>query len=116
MDEADRGIMHYLRENARTTFVDISKALGTFDATVYNRVKRLMELGAIAGFTMEVDETAIDKRTHGFILVNVKHTKRDRRLHPCIASDWHGFHGFLEQFPNYRSSSLLSENIRGYKV
>lgn len=72
LDEVDREIIQHLKENARTTFVDIGKALGISDATVYNRVKRLMEMGVIKRFTIEVDETAIGKRTHGFILVNVK--------------------------------------------
>ncbi|MCW4021184.1 MAG: Lrp/AsnC family transcriptional regulator, partial [Candidatus Bathyarchaeota archaeon] len=42
------------------------------DATVYNRVKRLTEMGVIKKFTIEVDAAAIGERTHGFILVNVK--------------------------------------------
>lgn len=73
LDEVDQGIIERLRENARTTFVDIGKALGVSDATVYNRVKRLMEMGAIKRFTIDVDEAAtMGKRTHGFMLVNVK--------------------------------------------
>jgi len=46
--------------------------LGISDATVYNRVKRLTEMGVIKKFTIEVDDAAVGKRTHGFILVNVK--------------------------------------------
>ena len=72
LDEVDQKIIGHLRENARTTFVDIGKALGVCDATVYNRVKRLMEMGVIKRFTIEVDEAAIGKGTSGFILVNVK--------------------------------------------
>ena len=72
LDEVDREIIRYLRENARMTFVDISKALDISDATVYNRVKRLTEMGVIKKFTIEVDDAAVGKRTHGFILVNVK--------------------------------------------
>lgn len=72
LDEVDRGIIEHLRMNARTTFVDIGKALGVSDATVYNRVKRLMEMGVIKRFTVEVDEAAVDERIHGFMLVNVK--------------------------------------------
>ena len=72
LDEVDREIIRYLRENARMTFVDIGKALDISDATVYNRVKRLTEMGAIKKFTIEVDDAAVGKRTHGFILVNVK--------------------------------------------
>jgi DNA-binding Lrp family transcriptional regulator len=72
LDEVDRKIIQHLRENARMTFVDIGKALDISDATVYNRVKRLTEMGVIKRFTIEVDDAAIGKRTHGFILVNVK--------------------------------------------
>jgi len=72
LDEVDQGIIEHLRENARMTFVDIGKALGVSDATVYNRVKRLTEMGVIKRFTIEVDEAATGPFTHGFILVNVK--------------------------------------------
>jgi len=72
LDEVDRGIIERLREDARMTFVDIGKALGVSDATVYNRVKRLLEVGVIKKFTIEVDETAVGKRVSGFIMVNVK--------------------------------------------
>ena len=72
LDEVDWGIIERLREDARMTFVDIGKALDVSDATVYNRVKRLMEVGVIKKFTIEVDETAVGKRVSGFIMVNVK--------------------------------------------
>jgi Lrp/AsnC family leucine-responsive transcriptional regulator len=72
LDEVDRGIIEHLMKNARTTFVDIGKALGVSDATVYNRVKHLMEMGVIKKFTIEVNEAAIGPFAHGFILVNVK--------------------------------------------
>jgi len=73
LKEVDRGIIECLSKNARMTFVDIGKTLGVSDATVYNRVKRLMEMGVIKRFTIEVDEAAVTgKRTRGFMLVNVK--------------------------------------------
>jgi len=72
LDEIDRGILERLRENARTTFVEIGKALGVSDATIYNRVKRLTEMGVVKKFTIEVDEAAIGRGTSGFILISVK--------------------------------------------
>ena len=72
LDEVDWGIIERLREDARMTFVDIGKALDVSDATVYNRVKRLIEVGVIKKFTIEVDETAVGKSVSGFIMVNVK--------------------------------------------
>jgi Lrp/AsnC family leucine-responsive transcriptional regulator len=72
LDEVDQGIIERLKEDARTTFVDIGKALDVSDATVYNRVKRLNEAGVIKRFTIEVDEAAVGKKVSGFILVNVR--------------------------------------------
>jgi len=72
LDEVDQKIIERLRKNARTTFVDIGKALGVSDATVYNRVKRLLEVGVIKRFTIDVDQAAIGPFAHGFIMVNVK--------------------------------------------
>ncbi len=72
LDEIDMGIVEHLRGNARSTFVEIGKALGVSDATVYNRVKRLTEMGVVKKFTIEVDEAAIGRGTSGFILVSVK--------------------------------------------
>ena len=63
--------MRHLKENSRTTFVDIGKALDISDATVYNRVKRLTEEGVITKFTIEVDMRGRGKRTRGFILMSV---------------------------------------------
>jgi Lrp/AsnC family transcriptional regulator for asnA, asnC and gidA len=64
--------MEYLGDNARMTYVDIGKAVGVSDAPVYNRVKRLREIGVLKRFTIEVDESALGRKVLGFILVNVK--------------------------------------------
>jgi Lrp/AsnC family leucine-responsive transcriptional regulator len=72
LDEVDRGIIDRLRENSRMTFVDIGRDLGVSDATVYNRVRRLMEAGVIKRFTVEVEEAALGRMVSGFMLVNVK--------------------------------------------
>ena len=72
LDELDIGIIDHLRENSRTTFVDIGKALGVSDATIYNRVKRLLEAGVIKRFTVEVEEAALGRNVSGFMLVNVR--------------------------------------------
>ncbi|UCE15519.1 MAG: Lrp/AsnC family transcriptional regulator [Candidatus Bathyarchaeota archaeon] len=72
LDEVDQGIIERLRKDARMTFVDIGKTLGVSDATIYNRVNRLTEMGVIKKFTIEVDEAALGRGTSGFILVSVK--------------------------------------------
>ena len=71
LDEVDREIIRHLTKNSRMTFVDIGKALDISDATIYNRVKRLMDEGVITKFTIEVNKAALGKRTRGFILMSV---------------------------------------------
>jgi len=83
LDDVDRGILKFLRENARTSYVEIGKALGVSDATVYNRANRLLEMGVIKRFTIEVDDSLLGMRAKGFVLLNVKPGSTDevsRRL------------------------------------
>jgi DNA-binding Lrp family transcriptional regulator len=72
LDDVDKKILDFLKANARKTFVDIGKSLGISDATVYNRVKRLSEIGLIKKFTIDIDESLLNERTMGFIKINVK--------------------------------------------
>ena len=55
MDELDYRILGILKKNARENFVDIAKALGVTEGTVRNRVKNLIEAGAIKRFTVEYE-------------------------------------------------------------
>jgi len=54
MDEIDDGILRILNENARTTYVDIGRAVGLSEGAVRNRVQALVDSGVIRKFTIEV--------------------------------------------------------------
>ncbi len=54
VDEIDMKILEILKENARTTYVDIGKALGLSEGTVRNRIQSLTDSGAIKRFTVEI--------------------------------------------------------------
>lgn len=54
MDEIDEKILKILKENSRTTYVDIGRALGLSEGTVRNRVQSLIDSGVISKFTIEV--------------------------------------------------------------
>jgi len=54
VDEIDMKILEILKENARTTYVDIGKALGLSEGTVRNRIQSLTDSGVIKRFTVEV--------------------------------------------------------------
>ena len=57
VDKIDEKIIEILKENARTTYVDIGKALGLSEGTVRNRIQAITDSGVIKRFTIEVSLT-----------------------------------------------------------
>lgn len=53
MDDVDRKILRLLKGDARASFVDLAKVLGTSEGTVRARVKRLQEDGIVRRFTIQ---------------------------------------------------------------
>ena len=54
VDEIDEKIIEILKENARTTYVDIGRALDLSEGTVRNRIQALTDSKVIKRFTVEV--------------------------------------------------------------
>jgi len=54
MDQLDVRILGILKGNARTPFLKIAKDLGVSEGTIRVRVRKLIETGVIAGFTVIV--------------------------------------------------------------
>ena len=53
MDDTDRKLLRLLKANARESFVDLARVLGTSEGTVRARVKRLQEDGIVRRFTVQ---------------------------------------------------------------
>lgn len=60
MDDLDRNIIRALNENARRSFRDVARDLGTSVTSVIHRVKRFEETGVIKGYIPLVDLEAFD--------------------------------------------------------
>lgn len=54
MDQLDARILGILKGNARTPFLKIANDLGVSEGTIRVRVRKLIETGVIAGFTVIV--------------------------------------------------------------
>lgn len=54
LDATDQGLLSMLRDNARTSIVDLAKRLGVSRATVQNRMRRLEDDGVIDGYTVSI--------------------------------------------------------------
>jgi len=72
LDEIDYKILEILRGDARTPFTEVARALGISDATVHVRVKKMTDEGIIRRYTVEVDQEALGRKVHGFVLINIK--------------------------------------------
>jgi Lrp/AsnC family transcriptional regulator for asnA, asnC and gidA len=72
LDEIDCRILEILKRDARTRFTEVGRDLGISDATVHVRVKKMREEGIIKRYTVVVDDEALGRKVHGFVLINVK--------------------------------------------
>jgi Lrp/AsnC family transcriptional regulator of lysine biosynthesis len=68
VDEVDLQILELLKENSRSTYVEIGKTLGLSEGTVRNRVQTLTESGVIKKFTIEV---SLSVGVRALILISV---------------------------------------------
>jgi len=69
LDETDLGILRRLQKDARSSFKKIADEIGVSEATVFVRVKKLQEKGAIRGFKAIVDAKAVGRSLTAIILV-----------------------------------------------
>jgi len=56
LDEVDRRLIDILRQNARTSHVEMSKSLRLSEGAIRRRIKRLVQNGEIRRFTIETAE------------------------------------------------------------
>jgi Lrp/AsnC family transcriptional regulator, leucine-responsive regulatory protein len=67
MDAADRQILALLLEDGRRTYDDIARRVALSAPAVKRRVDRLRRTGAVRGFTVIVDHSALGDHTEALI-------------------------------------------------
>lgn len=67
LDRVDERIIAILGADARMSFTEIGNAVGLSPSAVKRRVDRLIESGAVRGFTVVVEPEAIGWTTEAFI-------------------------------------------------
>jgi len=70
VDEVDRKIIEMLQDDARVAFRKIAEKVGVSEATVFVRVKKLIENGVIRRFTALVSPELLGKGLTAFVLIN----------------------------------------------
>jgi Lrp/AsnC family leucine-responsive transcriptional regulator len=71
LDVIGRKILVELQENARIPFTELGKRVGLSTPAVMDRVRRLEDLGVIAGYRAEVNFATLGYPIVAFIAVNV---------------------------------------------
>ena len=69
IDEIDKMILKMLQDDARTAFRKIAEKMGVSEATIFVRVKKLLEKGVIRRFTALVSPELLGKSLAAFILI-----------------------------------------------
>ncbi|WP_031464355.1 Lrp/AsnC family transcriptional regulator [Sciscionella sediminilitoris] len=67
MDEIDRGILHELRRDGRSSLERLAHACGLAASSVKRRIARLEESGVIRGYTVRLDRFALGRGTQALI-------------------------------------------------
>jgi len=75
IDEVDRKILNRLLDNSRVSYRKIAEEIGVSEATVFLRVKKLLEKGVIKRFTVELSPERIGKGLTAFVLIKAEPQK-----------------------------------------
>lgn len=72
MDDIDRRLIALLRADARTPVATLAKALKVSRGTVQNRIRRLMDEGAILGFTLRLPPHGEPHRVRALMTIAIE--------------------------------------------
>jgi len=114
LDPIDHQLIALLRHNARLPAVKLAAELGVSRATVQNRMDRLVRLGVIRGFTIDVSPGIDADKIRAFMSIQVDGKKalsvaRDLRGFPEIIA-LHSTNGRWDLIAEIRTESLESFN------
>jgi DNA-binding Lrp family transcriptional regulator len=76
LDRIDFALLGLLQKNARMTNKDLAETVGVAPSTCLERVRRMVDSGAIKGFHADVDPAALGVALQAIIAVRLKHHMR----------------------------------------
>jgi Lrp/AsnC family transcriptional regulator for asnA, asnC and gidA len=91
LDDIDKAILRRLQEHARISFKEIAKEVGTSEATIFVRVKKLQKSGTIKAFRAIVNPQSVGKQLTAFALV-----KAEPRSYPKMLAQLASFEDICE--------------------
>ncbi|PTJ85006.1 transcriptional regulator, partial [Staphylococcus succinus] len=64
MDELDKAIVSELKINSKISMNDLGKKINLTGQATNNRVKKLEDAGIITGYTIDLNQEALDCKVH----------------------------------------------------
>lgn len=80
-DDLDRRIIAHLRTDGRAPLAKLADALGVARGTVQNRLDRLLETGALLGFTVRVREDYDERAVRAVMMIEVTGKSTTQVIH-----------------------------------
>jgi len=80
LDKLDKDILNELQKDATVSYKDLSKKIGAAESTVYDRTRRLRQLGIIKGIVPLLDAKKCGKLTTAWIRVSIDSIKDIGRI------------------------------------
>ncbi|KAJ55491.1 ArsR family transcriptional regulator [Actibacterium mucosum KCTC 23349] len=77
LDKTDRAILAQLQRDAAQSLDDIARAVGSSKTPVWNRIRKMRELGVIKGQTALVDPEALGLEACFFVLIRTSEHDRE---------------------------------------
>ena len=71
IDKTDLRIIALLKQNSKASFAEISKAISLSPSSVRERIRKLEDIGAIKGYSLEVNQALLGNSLEVFILLKV---------------------------------------------
>ena len=71
IDKTDLKIIALLKANSKASFSEISKSISLSPSSVRERIRKLEDIGAIKGYSLEVDQALLGNSLEVFILLKV---------------------------------------------
>ncbi|MFQ5909820.1 MAG: Lrp/AsnC family transcriptional regulator, partial [Thermoplasmata archaeon] len=77
LDDVDVRILEKLRENARTSNIEVARALSISEATVRRRIMNLEKKGIIKGYSVYIDYQLIENPVKAYVHISVPGGQRN---------------------------------------
>src|SRR6476659_4094474 len=111
INEINLKIINILKKDSSTPFVDVAKRICVSDATVHQRVRRMIEAGIINKFTISVDNNLLGYDHMAFMGINISPGSADQIISDLLkieeVLEMHEMHGKFDLLLKIRAKNLI---------